>query len=141
MLTTTVAGRMSRSPTLTPYWKTLMTWSGSASASKSVIAASWIVGSKGTPTSSIFSAPSSLNASSKAAATGPVWKSKFYGAFIVLHAIDATPARWRGDAGSSPLDGARTRHRRAPDALVDFHAGRDPCTYLQLSGRPRSHQL
>ena len=24
------------------------------------------------------------------------------------HAIDATPARWRGDAGSSPLDGART---------------------------------
>ena len=39
----------------------------------------------------------------------PVWKSKFYGAFVlnrrvVLHAIDATPARWRGDAGSSPLD-------------------------------------
>ena len=29
----------------------------------------------------------------------PVWKSKFYGAFVlnhrvVLHAIDATPARW-----------------------------------------------
>ena len=42
-----------------------------------------------------------------------VWKSKFYGAFalnlrVKLHAIDATPARWRGDAGSSPLDGART---------------------------------
>ena len=41
----------------------------------------------------------------------PVWKSKFYGAFALnrrvdLHAIDATPARWRGDAGSSPLDGA-----------------------------------
>ena len=39
----------------------------------------------------------------------PVWKSKFYGAFVlnrrvVLHAIDAMPARWRGDAGSSPLD-------------------------------------
>ena len=38
---------------------------------------------------------------------------KFYGAFVlnhrvVLHAIDATPARWRGDAGSSPLDRART---------------------------------
>ena len=38
-------------------------------------------------------------------------KSKFYGAFVlnrrvVLHAIDATPARWRGVAGSSPLDGA-----------------------------------
>ena len=43
----------------------------------------------------------------------PVWKSKFYGAFVlnhrvVLHAIDATPARWRGDAGSSPLDRARS---------------------------------
>ena len=52
---------------------------------------------------------------------GPVWKSKFYGAFVlnhrvVLHAIDATPARRRGDAGSSPLD-------RAPVALIDFHTG------------------
>ena len=42
-----------------------------------------------------------------------VWKSKFYGAFVLnlrvdLHAIDATPARWRGDAGSSSLDGAST---------------------------------
>ena len=42
-----------------------------------------------------------------------VWKSKFYGAVVqnhrvVLGAIDATPARWRGDAGSSPLDGAST---------------------------------
>ena len=42
-----------------------------------------------------------------------VWKSKFYGAFVLnrrvdLHAIDATPARWRGDAGSSPLDRARS---------------------------------
>ena len=27
---------------------------------------------------------------------------------VVLHAIDATPARWRDDAGSSPLDRART---------------------------------
>ena len=50
-----------------------------------------------------------------------MWKSKFYGAFVlnhrvVLHAIGATPARWRGDAGSSPLD-------RAPDTLVDFHTG------------------
>ena len=32
----------------------------------------------------------------------PVWKSKFHGAF------DATPARRHGDAGSLPLDGART---------------------------------
>ena len=42
-----------------------------------------------------------------------MWKSKFYGAFVLnrrvdLYAIDATPARWRGDAGSSPLDGAST---------------------------------
>ena len=60
-----------------------------------------------------------------------VWKSKFYGSFVlnrrvVLHAIDATPARWRGGAGSSPLDGAGTATsspRSAPDALVDFHTG------------------
>jgi hypothetical protein len=65
-----------------------------------------------------------------------VWKSKFYGAFVlnrrvVLHAIDTTPARWRGDAGSSPLDRARTAAsspRSAPDALVDFHTGIDRLT-------------
>ena len=34
---------------------------------------------------------------------------------VDLHAIDATPARWRGDAGSSPLD--------------DFHAGTDRRQY------------
>ena len=33
-----------------------------------------------------------------------VWKSKVHGAFVDLHAIDATPARWSGDAGSSLLD-------------------------------------
>ena len=38
---------------------------------------------------------------------------KFYGAFVlnhrvVPHAIDAAPARWRGDTGSSPLDRAST---------------------------------
>merc|ERR1711965_990417 len=43
----------------------------------------------------------------------PVWKSKCYGAFVLhrrvdLRAIDAMPARWRGGAGSSPLDGAST---------------------------------
>ena len=47
--------------------------------------------------------------------------NQIYGAFVLnhrvdLHAIDATPARWRGGVGSSPLDGAS-----APDALVDFH--------------------
>ena len=33
-----------------------------------------------------------------------VHKSKFHGALprVALHAIDATLARWRGDAGSSP---------------------------------------
>ena len=57
---------------------------------------------------------------------------KFYGAFALnlrvdLHAIDATPARWRGDAGSLPLDGASTAASSpsAPDALVDFHTARD----------------
>ena len=39
--------------------------------------------------------------------------NQIYGAFVLncrvdLHAIDAAPARWRGDAGSSPLDGAST---------------------------------
>ena len=61
-----------------------------------------------------------------------VWKSKFYGAFVLnlrvdLHAIDAAPARWRGDAGSSPLGRASTAtsspRNDAPDALVDFHTG------------------
>ena len=38
-----------------------------------------------------------------------MWKSKFYSAFVLnhrvaRHAIDAAPARWRGDAGSSPLE-------------------------------------
>ena len=42
----------------------------------------------------------------------------YYGAFVLnrrvdLHAINATPARWRDDAGSS----------RTPDALIDFHTG------------------
>jgi len=52
-----------------------------------------------------------------------VWKSKFYGAFVlnhrvVLHAIDATPARWRGDAGSSWLDGASAAASSPRDDLV-----------------------
>ena len=46
----------------------------------------------------------------------PVWKSKCYGAFVlnhrvVLHAIDATPARRRGGVNSSPLDRARRTRR------------------------------
>ena len=62
-----------------------------------------------------------------------MWKSKFYGAFMLnhrvgLHAIDATPARWRGDAGFSPPDRARTAAlspRSAPDAPVDLHTAND----------------
>ena len=46
----------------------------------------------------------------------PVWKSKFRGAFVPnrrvdLHAVDAASARWRGDAGSSTLDGVSTTDR------------------------------
>ena len=53
----------------------------------------------------------------------PVWKSKFYGAFVLnrrddLHVIDATPARWRGNAGSSPLDRARTAASSPRNDLV-----------------------
>ena len=52
-----------------------------------------------------------------------MWKSKVYGAFVlnrrvVLHAIDATPARWRGSAGSSPLDGASTAASSPRNDLV-----------------------
>jgi hypothetical protein len=46
------------------------------------------------------------------ALSDPVWKSKFYGAF------DATPVRWRGDAGSSPLDRARTAASSPRNDLV-----------------------
>ena len=40
-----------------------------------------------------------------------VWKSQFYDAFVLnrrvdLHAIFMISARWRGDAGSAPLDRA-----------------------------------
>ena len=57
----------------------------------------------------------------------PVRKSKFYGAFVLnlhvdLHAIDATPARWRGDAGSSPLDGANTAANEGALALLEASA-------------------
>ena len=37
---------------------------------------------------------------------------------VDLHAIDATPARWRGDAGSSPLDRARTAASSPRNDLV-----------------------
>ena len=58
----------------------------------------------------------------------PVWKSKFYGAFVlnhrvVLHAIDATPARCRGVVVYIPLVPASTVARRAPDSLFDLRTG------------------
>ena len=37
---------------------------------------------------------------------------------VVVHAIDATPARWRGDAGSSPLDRARSTASSPRNDLV-----------------------
>ena len=52
-----------------------------------------------------------------------MWKSKFHGAFVLnrrvdLHAIDATPARWRGGVGLSPLDGASTAASSPRNDLV-----------------------
>ena len=50
-------------------------------------------------------------------------KSKFYGSIVlnrrvVLHAIDAAPARWRSDVVSSPLDRARTAASSPRNDLV-----------------------
>ena len=49
--------------------------------------------------------------------------NQIYGAFVLnrrvdLHAIDATPARWRGGAGSSPLDGDSTAPRHPTHWLI-----------------------
>ena len=48
-----------------------------------------------------------------AVCSGDLCGNQIYGAFVLnrrvdLHAIDATPARWRGDDASSALDGAST---------------------------------
>jgi hypothetical protein len=62
-----------------------------------------------------------------------------YGMFV-LDAIDATPARRRGDAGSSPLDGASAatsspRNDLAKHlTLVDFHTGRHGLRSCRLVG-------
>ena len=66
---------------------------------------------------------------------------------VVLHAIDATPARWRGGARSSPLDGASmaassprndlVKIYRCTDSLVDLCTGRAGvfiCILLHLRG-------
>ena len=65
----------------------------------------------------------------------PVQKSGFHGAFVLhrrfdLHAIDATPARWRGDAGSSPLDRARTVAPSLRNDLVKNHCRVHPTHWL-----------
>ena len=60
----------------------------------------------------------SVDALLSARAFHPVWKSKFYGAFVLnrrvhLHAIDATPARWVAmPVPHCPTEPARPRHRR-----------------------------
>ena len=56
-------------------------------------------------------------------ASEPVWKSNVAAHLRPrpnhgLHAIDATPARWRGDVGSSPLDGASTAASSSRNDLV-----------------------
>jgi hypothetical protein len=67
-----------------------------------------------------------------------VWKSKFYGAFVLnhrvdLHAIDATPARWRGDAGSPPLD--RARSVRPTHGLISTQVVADVRAQDKVAGR------
>ena len=78
---------------------------------------------------------------------------KLYGAFVlnrrvVLHAIDATPARWRGDADSSPFDRAWTGASSprndlvkncAPVALVDFHTDTHRPHEHNCAGTRRRH--
>ena len=72
----------------------------------------------------------------------------------LLHAIDATPARWRGDAGSSPLDRSSTAasslseelsvhptHCRLRKMLVAYSRGRRRAVLLEplaRGWRPRS---
>ena len=78
-------------------------------------------------------------------ASRAVWKSNFYGAFVlnhrvVLHAIDASPARWRGDACSSPLDGASTASSSPRNDLGTNYRGH-PTHWListQVSSRGRT---
>ena len=75
-----------------------------------------------------------------------MWKSKCYGAFVLnrrvdLHAIAATPARWRGDAGSSSLDWARTAASSPRNDLVK-NCRMHPTHWListQASGKKLTH--
>ena len=79
-----------------------------------------------------------------------MWKSKFYGAFVLnrrvdLHAIDATPARWRGDAVPSPLDGASAATSSPRNDLVKNRrrtrrTGWFPHRFRRASRSPRRYQ-
>ena len=70
--------------------------------------------------------------------------NQIYGAFVLnrrvdLHAIDATPARWRADVGSSPLDGTSApTSSPCTDTLVDFHTGPRPSGARRLSDEERA---
>ena len=79
----------------------------------------------------------------------PVWKSNVAAHLLPrpnhdLHAIDATPVRWHGGAGSSPLDGASTaasssrndlvKKYRARDSLADFHTARSWSSFSRFPG-------
>jgi hypothetical protein len=66
---------------------------------------------------------------------------KFYGAFVLnrrvdLHAIDATPARWRGDAGSSLLDRARTAACAPTHGLISTQSLTMVSPHLVAEGVP-----
>ena len=57
--------------------------------------------------------------------------NQIYGAFVLnrrvdLHAIDATPARWRGDVGSSPLDAMHPTHWLISTQARTASGGRRP---------------
>ena len=71
---------------------------------------------------------------------------KFYGAFVLnsrvdLHAIDATPARWCGGVGSSPLDGTRTAASSCT-RHTGFYTGEDSGGYHSSGklGRYNAHR-
>ena len=79
--------------------------------------------------------------------------NQIYGAFVLnscvdLHAIDATPARWRGGVGSSPLGGTSAatssprndlvKNYRVRPTLVDFHTAFDDTADKRTSRLPPS---
>ena len=55
---------------------------------------------------------------------------------VILHAIDAMPARWRGDAGSSPLDGLLVDFHTARDGTTPYRKGQSRASNMSAVGRP-----